>query len=365
MEHLFLLELEELLYRWKDLEDKSVHEESILSRELSLFTASVIIGASAIIVLVGTSAPLFGQSVDTIFYNEMHVPIAIIIGFLNGLSLLIKWKSTSTKDLIKDSTLSVIASVVLTVLIVVFGGVTKLLMIILTFSSAFALIVNGQIAVKIVKGNLKNLGAYVSHIGIAIFILGVIGSAGYSDQVNIDLIKDKPVSAFGYQMTFTGYNPIENNTKYAFNIDMKNGDKTYTVSPVMYISAYNNSLMREPAILNLFSKDVYFAPLGFDEGTNQATGNGETVTLEKGKVTEFQNSKISFDKFDISSETMQAMQDGKDFQMGAMLTIEANGKKEVFELLRKSIGGEVQFTDYTSENAGVKIQLQESYRSND
>ena len=194
--------------------------------------------------------------------------------------------------------------------------------------------------------------------GYAIFILGVIGSAGYSDQVNIDLIKGKPVSAFGYQMTFTGYNPIENNTKYAFNIDMKNGDKTYTVSPVMYISAYNNSLMREPAILNLFSKDVYFAPLGFDEGTNQGTGNGETVTLEKGKVTEFQNSKISFDKFDISSETMQAMQDGKDFQMGAMLTIEANGKKEVFELLRKSIGGEVQFTDYTSENAGVKIQLQ-------
>jgi cytochrome c-type biogenesis protein CcmF len=43
--------------------------------------------------------------------------------------------------------------------------------------------------------------------------------------------------------------------------------------------------------------------------------------------------------------------------MGAMLTIETNSKKEEFELLRKSVGGEIQYTDYTSENMGLKIQL--------
>ena len=346
-----------IAYRWKHLEEKSVHEESILSRELALFTASVVIVASAIIVLVGTSAPLFGQAVDTFFYNEMHVPIAIIIGLLNGFSLLIKWKTTSTKELLRDSVFSVIVSLILTAIIVVFGGVHKILLVFLTFSSAFAIIVNGQIAVKIVKGNLKNLGGYVSHIGIALFILGIIGSAGYSEQMNIDLIKDKPTKAFGYDITFTGYNPIENNTKYAFNISMKNGDKTYTVSPVMYISEYNNSLMREPAILNLFSKDVYVAPLGYDEGTDQHTGNGETVNLKKGVETEYKGSKISFDHFDVSPETMTAMQAGKDFQMGAVLTIENGGKTEEFELLRKSVSGQVEYTDYSSKQAGIKIQL--------
>lgn len=54
-----------IVYRWKYLEDKTVYEESTLSRELALFTASIILVASAIIVLVGTSAPLFGQAVDT------------------------------------------------------------------------------------------------------------------------------------------------------------------------------------------------------------------------------------------------------------------------------------------------------------
>ncbi|HRN25417.1 MAG: cytochrome c biogenesis protein CcsA [Ignavibacteriaceae bacterium] len=352
-----LLGFGSIALRWKHLEDKTVYDETVLSRELSLFTAAIILVASAIIVLVGTSAPLFGHAVDTFFYDEMHLPIAIIIGLLNGLSLLIKWKSTNTKDLIKESMLYVIASVVLTVLIVVFGGVHKTMMIILTFSAVFAIVVNGEIAFKIIKGNLKNLGGYIAHIGISLFILGIVGSAAYSDHKNVELVKDKPTTAFGYEMTFTGYTPIENNTKYAFNINMKKGDKTYTVSPVMYISEYNNSLMREPAILNLFSKDIYLAPLGFDEGTNQSTGGGEIVQLEKGKVTEYKNSKISFDKFDISSETMADMQAGKDFQMGANLTIETNGKKEEFELFRKSVSGEVQFTDYISENAGLKIKL--------
>jgi cytochrome c-type biogenesis protein CcmF len=346
-----------IVYRWKYLEDKTIYEESLLSRELSLFTASIVLVASAIIVLVGTSAPLFGQAVDTLFYNEMHLPIAIIIGLLNGISLLIKWKKTNTKELIRDSALSVVISFVLTIIIVVFGGMTKLLMILLTFSSAFALIVNGQITVKIIRSNLKNLGAYVAHIGIALFILGVIGSMGFGDQVNVDLVKDKPVTAFGYEMTFTGYTPIENNTKFAFNINLKKGNSTYTVSPVMYMSEFNNSLMREPAILNLFSKDVYLAPLGYDEGTDQNTGDGETVKLEKGIETEYNGSKISFDHFDVSSETMTDMQAGKDFQMGAVLTIENGGKTEEFELYRKSVSGQIEFTDYSSKQAGIKIKL--------
>jgi cytochrome c-type biogenesis protein CcmF len=346
-----------IVYRWKYLEDKTVYEESTLSRELALFTASIILVASAIIVLVGTSAPLFGQAVDTFFYDEMHLPIGIIIGLLNGLSLLIKWKTTNTKDLIRDSALAIIVSVVLTGLVVILGGVYNFMMILLIFSSAFALIVNAEIAFKIVKGNLKNLGGYISHIGIALFILGIVGSGAYSDEVNVDLVKNKPSQAFGYEMTFTGYTPIENNTKYAFNVSMKKGDNTYTVSPVMYMSDYNNSLMREPAILNLFSKDIYLAPLGYDEGTDQNTNGGETVQLKKGVETEYNGSRISFDHFDVTPETMADMQAGKDFQMGAVLTVENGGKVEEFELFRKSIDGQIQFTDYTSKSAGIKILL--------
>ncbi len=42
-------------------------------------------------------------------------------------------------------------------------------------------------------------------------------------------------------------------------------------------------------------------------------------------------------------------------------------KQEDFELLRKSVSGEVVFTEYTSRNAGIKLtlQLNKSYCGND
>src|SRR5690606_2557030 len=103
-------------------------------------------------------APIFGSAVDTFFYNEMHLPIGIIIGLLNGLSLLLKWKHTKGQELLKKSVPSVAVSLVITVLIVFFGGLRDIMLILLAFSSAFALIVNTEIAIKIVRGNLKTLG---------------------------------------------------------------------------------------------------------------------------------------------------------------------------------------------------------------
>ena len=231
-----------LVYRWKFLSETVETDEKLLSRDLALFTAAIVLCASALIVLVGTSAPLFGNSVETFFYDEMHIPLAIIIGLLNGLSLLLKWKQSDGQDLLKKSLFSIVSAIIFTSLIIIFGGVTDVMMILLALSASFSLFVNLEIAIKIVRGNMKMLGAYVSHIGIALFILGVIGSAAYSKHVDIDLIKNEPKEALGYQLIFTGFNPIENNTKYAFNINLKKGDRNYTISPVMYISEFNNGL---------------------------------------------------------------------------------------------------------------------------
>ena len=125
----------------------------------------------------------------------------------------------------------------------------------------------------------------------------------------------------------------------------------------MYISDFNNGLMREPAILNLWTKDFYVSPVGYDEGNKTKSSPGQVIDLEKGNSADFNGAKISFERFDLAPETMQAMQEGKDFQMGSVVALEFQGKKETFELFRKSVSGQIQFTDYTSEKAGIKIQL--------
>ncbi len=350
-----------LLYRWKSLNIEISRDEGMLSRDLALFTAAIVLCSSALVVLVGTSSPIFGSSVDKFFYNQMHVPIAIIIGLLNGLSLLLKWNHTKGEDIVKKSLFSVSAAIVVTALIVLFGGISEIMMIILSFSAAFALFVNVEIAFQIIKGNMKMIGAYIAHIGIAVFLLGVIGSAAYSKEINIDLIKNVPQEAFGYQLTFTGYHPIENNQKYAFSIDMKKGNKSYEISPVMYISDYSNGLMREPAILTLwqptilspFTKDIYISPLGYEDQNSEDAG--QTASLKIGDKINFNGSEIVYKDF--VKPDMSVMMSGGNFQMGTDLTITKNGKTFSAEPTIKRDENGFSYIPVTLEEADIKIEL--------
>ena len=342
-----------IVYRWKYLSEHFNYEENGLSRELALFTGSVALIASAIIVLVGTSAPIFGQTVETRFYNELNLPIAIIIGLLNGLSLLLKWKQTQGKQLLKQSVFSITSAVVLTAIVIIFGGVHQFMMILFTFSTAFTLFVNAEIAYKIIRGNKLFLGAYVAHTGIALFLLGVIATSGYSEKKEIDLVKNKPVSAFGYDLTFTGYTPIEDGKKFAFNVEVKKGDNTRVASPVMFIADFNNSLMREPDIITGFAKDVYVAPLGYSDGREENQGN--EITLAKGEDYQFNGADIKFISFDIPEEVRAKMMSGGDFQIGAKLNVTYQGESYDVEAAMKSTGGNREFIPVEIKKANLKI----------
>ncbi len=371
-----------IAYRWKDLGDSSVDEENILARELALFTAAIVLIASATIVLVGTSAPIFGHAVDTFFYNEMHLPLAIIIMFLNGLSLLIKWKSSDIKDVIKKSTYAAAGSIIFTMILIIFGGVSDLLIILLALSASFSLFVNLDIAIKIVRGNMKMLGAYISHIGIAIFILGVIGSAFFSREIDIDLVKGETVyltkqngdlvrlnseavknkSLVDYELTFTGYHPIENNTKYAFNIDITKGKSNYNVKPVMYISEFNNSLMREPAILTMLTQDLYVSPLGYDEGNSNETG-GKTVTVGLGFETKFENANIKYVEF--KKPDISAMTSGGDIEMGTKLLITKDGKNYEITPLIKRESNQFEYIPAEIKELNLRVEVKKIDPSNE
>jgi cytochrome c-type biogenesis protein CcmF len=321
----------------------------------------IVLIASAIIVLVGTSAPIFGKSVDTYFYNEMHLPLAIIIMFLNGISLLIKWQKSDANELIKKSTYAAVGAILFTILLVIFGEVRDIMIIILSLTTAFSLFVNVDIAIKIVKGNFKMLGAYVAHIGIALFILGVIGSAVYSEEVTVDLVKGKSVPAFGYDLTFTGGYAIENNTKFAFNVEVKKGSSKYTIAPIMYRSEFNNSIVREPAILTLLTKDIYFSPLGYDEGSSSQTG-GQTVSISLGSEINYEGIKIKYDEF--IKPDMSAMMSGGDVEMGTKLLLSKDGKEYEISPLIKIKSGQFEYTPAEVKGANLRIEVRKIDQSN-
>jgi cytochrome c-type biogenesis protein CcmF len=347
-----------IIYRWKYLMKNFNFEENILSRELALFTGSAALIASAIIVLVGTSAPIFGKTVETRFYNEANLPIAIIIGLLNGLSLLLKWKQTDKKDLFGQLRSSLIASAALTIITALLGGMHSVLFILFVFSCYFTLVVNGEMAYRILKGKKLYLGGYIAHAGFAIFLLGVLATSGYSETAKVDLIKGKQINVLGHDVKFTGVTPFDNGRKYNFNIEMINGSRKNIISPVMFRSEMNNSLMREPDILAGFTKDFYVAPLGYSDGTEEAADKGTQVTIEKGKSYEHNDVKITFTEFNFPDEARSAMMAGTDFQIGAKLKISFGGKENSYEAVMKTAAGNTEYIPVDVKEANLRITMQ-------
>jgi cytochrome c-type biogenesis protein CcmF len=352
-----------MAYRWKYLSAATQEYTSLLNRELALFTGSVAIGACALIVVVGTSAPIIGTSVETKFYSSFNLPIAIIIGFLNGFSLLLKWKQTDGREVISKFKMPVLLSLALSILITGFllitktkSGTVSLMMVLLTISASFALVVNAEIAYRIIRGNKKMLGAYIAHMGIAVFLLGVVGTGAFSKQESIELPKDEPKQAFGYTLTYKDTTAIENGKKYAFKIEISKNNSSSIVSPIMFVSDFNNSLMREPDIMSEMTKDFYVAPVSYDPGS-QTNSAGSEIALNKGDSKTVDGVKITFTSFDLPKDAIASMQSGGSVKIGAKLQLDYNGQTKEIEPAVRMEKGQRTTEPVEVEDANLKVEI--------
>jgi cytochrome c-type biogenesis protein CcmF len=120
---------------------------------------------------------------------------------------------------------------------------------------------------------------------------GFAASSKYDAKQTVSLKRDHTVEALGYQLTYTGYRPIDGE-KYAFNVRVEKDGKEFSVAPVMYFSSYNEGLMRNPDIVNLITKDFYLAPLSLEQPG--ASPNPEKSELRQGEARQFGSLGLAF-----------------------------------------------------------------------
>ena len=325
-----------VILRWKDLKNISPSNESFFSRENGLLYGSALMLGSALIIIVGTSAPIFGSSVETGFYNKMNFPLAILIMFMIAFSLILRWRSTFAKDIIKGVSIHLLISIIITVVIAFVSGMSSIYFILYTLMAAFTIVTNVSRIIKNLKINYLLTGGQIAHIGVAVFLLGVLLSGNFSKSQQLILPKGKKVHALNRTFTFTGYNQIGNSSKYHFNVEIKDGNKTKQAAPVMFISDFNNDLMREPDILPGLGKDLYISPIEYNDnsagsGSSAKPEDQKNIVLKKGESFEFNNAKITFKKFYMPGKSMENMTNGKSFEMGAELNINYDGKSYSLE----------------------------------
>ncbi len=185
--------------RWKEI-PTSEKEASVYSREFWIFLGATTLCLMGFQVLVPTSIPvwnkfvtLFGGSsnmappADQVgFYSKFQLWFAIAIGLLSAVGQFFWWKKIDKHELKKELQLPVLIALLLSVIIITIGQVTKPAYLLLIIAGVFTIVGNSKILLSVVKNNPALSGGAVAHIGMGMMLIGILFSSGYSKVVSIN-----------------------------------------------------------------------------------------------------------------------------------------------------------------------------------
>ncbi|MDZ4700674.1 MAG: cytochrome c biogenesis protein CcsA [Rhodothermales bacterium] len=336
------------LYRYSEL-PKPVKEPNVLSREFMIFSGALILCAVALVVILGTSAPILGRlfrdapsAVAIEFYNAWTLPLAIGFMFLAGLGQLFWWNKMSVENVNQVLLRPVVLSVISTIAVLVFtpfverttaiadaGAVAAsglheagilsglsgywqvygggILLLLLVFVSFFALYGNGAVLWRIGRGNLRMAGGAIAHIGMTVMILGFIASSSFDNLLsepgreNFILNRGETRTVDGYTMTYSGTEAnSEGRPQYVMDIVDARG-RAFTLKPVVYKSN-KDQWIQHPDVKMFYERDLFLAvsPNLMFETPEQSQAAGGALTLQRGESRTLGNEdyQLTFRTFD-------------------------------------------------------------------
>lgn len=289
-----------LIYRWKSIPYPKEGSE-IYSREFLMVVGALMLTLLGIAISAGTSLPIISQTfsghpktLDVAGFNTLVIPLVILIALLLGVGQMMWYSKTDVKVVAHNMLIPVAISVLSTVALIGFG-VQDIRMILLGFAGFLALFSNIAVLMKIIKGNFKLAGGAISHIGIAVMLLGFIASGRYDTVGHFNLPKNEVVNVHGYDLKFIG--DTKRDGKDAFLI--QSPDNKIELKPIMYWSDFTQSWMRSPDIKVSFNQDLYIAPVMRQEATTE--NDLQNMKFEKGESKAIGKNTITFEKFNILS----------------------------------------------------------------
>ncbi|GAB4328086.1 MAG: cytochrome c biogenesis protein CcsA [Calditrichia bacterium] len=295
--------------------------EGLFSRETFILIGMLSLLFTGIVVFVATSSPiytgLFGQpsNVGIDFYNTISIPVAIFILVSMALAPLLAWRISELREP-KTIMLAAGLSAIITIA-GVFLGLSDWVSIALVFLSAFTILTNAYVLFRILPKHRVKMGAYLSHVGLALMIIGIITSSRYDVSEKVTLPQGEYVpTPFGYEIKFNDFvrDPAG---KDWIQLKVRKGSKEFEAKPRFYFSSYTNSYMANPHVAMGMERDLYISPISFIPAKRNDVN---LLTLQKGESKSLGELKIQFKKFEVG-----------DHQDGATMTVKALLEAKVTE----------------------------------
>ncbi len=276
--------------------------DSLATRETLIFLGMMAIFLTGIFVLFATSAPIYSGlffdkpiSIQPEVYNQVIVPVAVAILILIGLTPVTAWRKNKIDwKAVQKSALIAAA----------FTGMSYLLgahhwkALMLIFLSVFTIWINGIFTYRFLLKNYPKAGAYLTHVGLAFMVIGIITSSLFDRHEKVNLpIGEFHDTPFGYQIKFEGFVADPDGMgKDRVKLVVKTPTEQYIALPQFYYSKFTKSYMVSPDVKNGFTRDIYIAPISFIPANSP---NVVQKTIPKGDHADVAGMEVYFEDFDV------------------------------------------------------------------
>ena len=252
---------------------------SLLSRETFLLVNNVILVVVTSMILLGTVYPLLLDawsgaklSVGPPYFNAMFLPLMGLLMVAVVVGVLVRWKDTPTRWLLRMLVPVLIGSVVLGLVCAWLLGDMHWSVIVVCMLSLW--LVLGSVRDLLDKTRNRGLirgvrmlapsywGMHLAHLGIAVAAMGIVLSSQHSIERDLRMTPGETVSLGGYQFTFEGSEHHEGpnyvSDKGHVRV-VKNGREVALLHPEKRLYLVQQMPMTEAGIDPGFTRDIYVA----------------------------------------------------------------------------------------------------------
>ncbi len=230
-----------LSWRWKEI-PISEKELTAYNPELWVFVGATVLCLGAFQVLFTTSIPVYNALMGLIgiktnvalpadqiaHYSKMQLWMGVGVAFLSGVGQIMWWQRNDKQTLINSltaPTMLALLGTALVVLLVRYNGLTiSPPYVVLVLAGLFGVLANFSTIFTLLRRGIRLSGGAVAHLGIALMLLGILASSGYSSIIsrnvsgllysrdftedlnrdNVLLWRNETTPMHGYELTYTG-----------------------------------------------------------------------------------------------------------------------------------------------------------------
>ncbi len=339
------------------------NEDPVLSRGAFLVMSTLTVLAAALVITIGTSAPLLtgfmknpGQ-VGPAFYNQVNLPIALLIGILLSVVPFLTWRGESPAAVGRKMIVPLAVGAVVTAGAFLWRVHEPLHLAFVLFATA-ALVANLIKTYR--RASTQGLGAaggWLAHVGVGIMLLGFLASSAYDQSAKVTLVQGQPQKVEDMTLTFTRYLPRQGREKERMEVHVVRADGSeYYAYPKLFVNDRTRQVMANPHVRSYPLQDLYISPIEFDPG--RQPGAAEEIQLAQGESFSSGGVELRFAGFDLSAagghDPNAILAAGGTISVGAAVEITRDGQtSQVMPIYAFTGNGQVSAPPVTLPGGGV------------